>query len=156
MFFVFPHSHVSIWQKTEFIQSIEKLTFWAGDNQKLHFAKQELLSQIQNLEISINVKGFFTVNRQLMAEVSVRFSFECSSCLNSLLIFVLCLCVCVCIDRDLLLHLLHHIYSILFDCRIKVWMQLGYDGRWYVDQNAANHLNRINLFISIEVCVFEC
>lgn len=35
-------------QKTELIKNIEKLTFWAGDNEKLHFAKQELLSQVNS------------------------------------------------------------------------------------------------------------
>lgn len=39
------HMHFHV-QKTELIKNIEKLTFWAGDNEKLHFAKQELLSQV--------------------------------------------------------------------------------------------------------------
>lgn len=58
-------------QKTELIKNIEKLTFWAGDNEKLHFAKQELLSQINNLDISISGKGFFVINRQFLAGVSL-------------------------------------------------------------------------------------
>lgn len=52
------------------INNIEKLVFWPGDNDKLHFAKQELLSQIKNLEISINGKGFFNIDRQFLAGVS--------------------------------------------------------------------------------------
>lgn len=59
-------------QKTELIKNIEKLTFWAGDNEKLHFAKQELLSQINNLDISISGKGFFVINRQFLAGVSLK------------------------------------------------------------------------------------
>lgn len=58
-------------QKTELIKNIEKLTFWAGDNEKLHFAKQELLSQINNLDISISGKGFFIINRQFLAGASI-------------------------------------------------------------------------------------
>lgn len=57
-------------QKTAFIKNIEKLSFWADENQKLHFAKQELISQINNLDISISGKGYLTVNRQFMAGVS--------------------------------------------------------------------------------------
>lgn len=80
--------HFKIFQKIEFIMNIEKLTFWTGDNnQKFHSAKQELLSQINNLEISITGKGFFTVNRELMAEVKLGVSFECGVC--SLLIFII-------------------------------------------------------------------
>lgn len=59
-------------QKTELIKNIERLTFWAGDNEKLHFAKQELLSQINNLDISISGKGFFVIDRQFLAGVSIR------------------------------------------------------------------------------------
>lgn len=60
---------IIFFQKTELIKNIEKLTFWAGDNEKLHFAKQELLSQINNLDISISGKGFFTIDRQFLAGV---------------------------------------------------------------------------------------
>lgn len=62
----------NVWrtQKTELIKNIERLTFWAGDNEKLHFAKQELLSQINNLDISISGKGFFVIDRQFLAGVS--------------------------------------------------------------------------------------
>lgn len=50
------------------------LTFWAGDNDKLHFAKQELFSQMNNLEISITGKGFFLINRKSLANVSFTWS----------------------------------------------------------------------------------
>lgn len=66
----FSHGFIhSFDQKTKLIKNIEKLAFWAGDNQKLQFAKQELISQINNLDISISGKGFFTVNRQFMTRV---------------------------------------------------------------------------------------
>lgn len=57
-------------QKIDLIKNIEKLTFWAGENDQLHYAKQELLSQINNLDISISGKGFFIINRQFLAGVS--------------------------------------------------------------------------------------
>lgn len=47
------------------------LTFWAGDHGKLHIAKQELISQINTLDISINGDGFFTINRQFLSGVSI-------------------------------------------------------------------------------------
>lgn len=62
--FIFLH------QKIEFIRNIEKLVFWAGDQHKLQFAKQDLIAQMNNLNISISGKGFFTLNRQFMAAVS--------------------------------------------------------------------------------------
>lgn len=58
-------------QRHAIIKNIEKITFWAGDNQKIRFAKQELLSQINYLDISISGKGFFTIDRKFMAEVSL-------------------------------------------------------------------------------------
>lgn len=61
---IFPY------QKIELIKNIEKLTFWPGDNEKLHFAKQELLSQINNLSISINGKGLFNIDRHFLAGVN--------------------------------------------------------------------------------------
>lgn len=61
--------NLELLQKTELIKNIEKLTFWAGDNEKLHFAKQELLSQINHLDISISGKGFFIIDRQFLAGV---------------------------------------------------------------------------------------
>lgn len=57
------------------IKNIERLTFWAGDDNTLHFVKQELLSQINTLEISINCKGFFTINRQFFAGVCFLIAF---------------------------------------------------------------------------------
>lgn len=57
-------------QKTKLITNIEKLIFWIGDNQKLHFAKQDLLQQINNLDISINGNDFFIIDRQFLAGVS--------------------------------------------------------------------------------------
>lgn len=69
------------------------LTFWVGDDKKLHFAKQELLSQINNLDITISGKGFFIINRQFLHGVSISdivdtvkslfaFNFEIISFLN--------------------------------------------------------------------------
>lgn len=56
-------------QKIDLVKNIEKLTFWAGNNEKLYIAKQELLSQINSLNICISGNGFFIVNRQLLAGV---------------------------------------------------------------------------------------
>lgn len=58
-------------QKTKLITNIEKLTFWIGDNQDLHIAKQALLLQISNLDISINGNHFFIIDRKFLAGVSV-------------------------------------------------------------------------------------
>ncbi|XP_031626147.1 uncharacterized protein LOC116342606 [Contarinia nasturtii] len=68
-------------QKIELIKNIEKLTFWAGDNEKLHFAKQELLSQINNLDISISGKGFFIIDRQFLAGMA-------AACCTYIIIFI--------------------------------------------------------------------
>lgn len=59
-------------QIAEYIKNIEKLTFWASDNRKLHTAKQELLSQIDKMRISITAKDFFAINRPFLAAVSSR------------------------------------------------------------------------------------
>lgn len=67
-----PKNFPYILQNTELIKNIEKLTFWAGDNSKLYFVKQELLAQINTLDISINGKGFFTINRQFLSGVSLN------------------------------------------------------------------------------------
>lgn len=84
-------------QKVELIKNIEKLTFWAGDNEKLHFAKQELLSQINNLDISISGKGFFIINRQFLAGVifdCIRFPFLLRSGNNRTLSFQMAAACC--------------------------------------------------------------
>lgn len=57
-------------QKIKLITNIEKLTFWIKDNDKLHFAKQELILQINNLNISMNAEDFFIIDRQFLANVS--------------------------------------------------------------------------------------
>lgn len=57
------------------IKNIEKLTFRVDGDGLLHFAKQELLSQINNLDISISGKGFFTINRQFSAGVRLSILF---------------------------------------------------------------------------------
>lgn len=56
-------------QISEYLRSIEKLTFWASDNRKMHTAKQELLTQIDNLRISINGKGLFAIDRPFLTGV---------------------------------------------------------------------------------------
>lgn len=96
--------HYCTVQKVDLIKNIEKLTFWAGDNDKLHYAKQELLSQINNLDISISGKGFFIVNRQFLAGVSVYFNlnFEMVFLQNSRFT-----------DGSRLLYVHHYIHSIL-------------------------------------------
>lgn len=59
-----------LFQKSKLITNIEKLAFWVGENEALHFAKQELMMQIDNLDISINGNDFFTIDRQFLAGVS--------------------------------------------------------------------------------------
>lgn len=51
---IFSSSTYFLLQKTKLITNIEKLTLWIGDNEKLRYAKEELLLQIDNLDISIN------------------------------------------------------------------------------------------------------
>lgn len=68
---IFSSSTYFLSQKTKLITNIEKLTFWIGDNDKLHYAKEELLLQIDNLDISINSNDFFIVDRKFLAGVSV-------------------------------------------------------------------------------------
>lgn len=63
------HSIIVI-QKYGLIKNLEKLSFWSADNQKLHFDKRELLAQINNLNVSINGIGFFTIDRPFLARVS--------------------------------------------------------------------------------------
>lgn len=46
------------------------MSFWARDCEKLYSAKQELISQINNLDISISGKGFFIINKEYIAGVS--------------------------------------------------------------------------------------
>lgn len=53
----------------ELITNIEKLTFRTGDNEKMHFLKQELLAQITSLDISISGNGFFIIDRQFFTGV---------------------------------------------------------------------------------------
>lgn len=43
------------------------------DNNRLHNAKEEILTQITKLNIVINAKGFFEVDRQFMAAVGSKF-----------------------------------------------------------------------------------
>lgn len=57
-------------QISEYLRSIEKLTFWASDDRRMHTAKQELLTQINNLRISINGKELFDIDRPFMTGVS--------------------------------------------------------------------------------------
>lgn len=61
-------------QKMKLIKNIEELTFWTGANEKLYFAKQELLGQIKSLDISISGEGFFIIDRQFFTGVRERIS----------------------------------------------------------------------------------
>lgn len=49
------------------------MSFWAGENENAHCAKQELLTQINSLEIVMSGKGFCDIDRQFMASVSLHF-----------------------------------------------------------------------------------
>lgn len=57
----------------EYIRNVEKITFWASESRKLHIAKLELLTQIKNSPISVNAKGFFTIDRPFLAGVSFHY-----------------------------------------------------------------------------------
>lgn len=57
-------------KKLKLMTNVEKLTFWINDNEKLHYAKQDLTLQISNLDISINGNDYFIVNRKYLAGVS--------------------------------------------------------------------------------------
>lgn len=58
-------------QDNDLVEHIENLTFQAGENGKIHFAKQELLSQIKNLRFTISGNKFFILNRGSLANVSL-------------------------------------------------------------------------------------
>lgn len=67
--FRFINTFISF-QKTALIKNIEKLLFWTSEYEKLHSAKRELISQINSLDLSINGKGFFIINKEYIAGVS--------------------------------------------------------------------------------------
>lgn len=58
------------------MKNIEKIAFWTNNDDKLYSAKLALLSQIENLDLSITGKGFFTLNRQFLANVSEIFRIQ--------------------------------------------------------------------------------
>lgn len=94
-------------QLSDYCRNIEKLIFWASDDRKMRTAKQELLSQIDNLQISISGKGFFAIDRSLLTGVSVHhdLSFTFSDLILLTLIF--------CSDGSGLRHLCDHFTSTL-------------------------------------------
>lgn len=51
--------------------NVEKLAFWTNDNDKLHYAKEDLSLQISNLDVSINSNDYFIVNREYLTSVSL-------------------------------------------------------------------------------------
>lgn len=57
-------------QKIELIDYVAKLTYGTNDNVDLQIAKQELLSQVNNLTIVIGGKDFFFLDRPFLAGVS--------------------------------------------------------------------------------------
>lgn len=58
-------------QQLELAKNVEEFVFWSGDNDGLHSAKQELIEQMTKFDIVIRAKGFFDLNRQFLASVSV-------------------------------------------------------------------------------------
>lgn len=54
------------------IENIELYAFWTSDDAQLHYLKQEIFSQINSLPIYITGSGFFTVDRQYLAGVSIE------------------------------------------------------------------------------------
>lgn len=59
-----------MFQKIDLVQNLEKLTFWASKTDKLLYAKRELMTQINNLNIFITGNDFFIINRQFLSGVS--------------------------------------------------------------------------------------
>lgn len=53
------------------MENAEKLMFWTNDDEKLHDAKEDLMLQMSNLDISVNGNDYFLINRQFLASVSV-------------------------------------------------------------------------------------
>lgn len=56
-------------QKIDLIRNVERVVFWTPNDQKLYSEKHELLSQINNLDITISGTGFFNLNRHFLAGV---------------------------------------------------------------------------------------
>lgn len=56
-------------QKVELMKNIERLAFWVGRDIELHTIKNQLLTQVDNLDISVNGNGLYIMNRQYWAEV---------------------------------------------------------------------------------------
>lgn len=50
-----------------------RLTLTKRNSENLHAEKHEFLQQLFNQPIEISAKGFFTLNRQFLATVNVRF-----------------------------------------------------------------------------------
>lgn len=59
-----------LFKKSRLIKNVEEFVFWAGENAETHNAKQELIDQINNFNISIRAKGFFELNRRFLATVN--------------------------------------------------------------------------------------
>lgn len=51
------------------IKNVEELIFCASNDEPLHNAKQEILSQLIRLDIGIGAKGFFYIHRSFLGAV---------------------------------------------------------------------------------------
>lgn len=58
-------------QKNTLAKNLEKFMFWSNEYDTLFNAKQEILMQLNELNIAIAARGFFDVDRQLIAGVSI-------------------------------------------------------------------------------------
>lgn len=54
---------------------MEQFLFYAGDDDWLLNLKQEFLTQLVQLSITIDAKGFFQIDRRFLATVSFLFLF---------------------------------------------------------------------------------
>lgn len=69
-------------QQNQLVRNIEMMAFRAAGHEKLYFAREELLSQVKNLSISINSKGLFNIDRPFFSTVSENVSFFGQNILN--------------------------------------------------------------------------
>lgn len=63
--------NVYLSQKTHLVDNLEKFNFSASFHLGLHNAKQEVFMQLSKLDISVQAKGFFDIDRRFIAAVCV-------------------------------------------------------------------------------------
>lgn len=95
-------------QRRDLINTVERLHFWAAEDPGIQIAKNELLSQIKNLDMTISAKGFFTIDRHLLASVifpeEILIQFDCVN-VNGLFTV-----------RRWIVHVLRHLHPVPIGC----------------------------------------